>query len=195
MTDPDELDLVVAARKGDQRAFATLIERHASRLTRLATGVVGPVAAEDVVQETVLEAWRAMPSFRGDARIGTWLHTICHRQALRVAHSARRPIGMDDPVRLAELEWADPDWTVDPSAVAVHASDRADLLAAIERLAPVYRTALVLHDVDGLPSSEIADITDVPLGTAKARIRRARMAIVSELARRDSISDAQEALR
>lgn len=191
---PDELELVVAARRGDQQAFASLVRAHQGRLARLARAVAGPDDADDVVQETVLAAWRALPSFRGDARFSTWLQTIAYRQALRHAHQAARRRTLTDLLTRADREWADGTWTVDPAEVAAAASRHEQLIDVVRLLPPHYRAALILHDVDGLPAREVATVTGVPIGTAKARIRRARMAVVSGLAARDTAEARQEAM-
>lgn len=182
--DFDELGLVVAAREGDRSAFAALVRHHGPRLSRLARTMVGPSDAEDVVQETVLAAWRGLPAFRGEASFGTWLQTICHRQALREIQRGGPLRGLSDAIATSGRQWADQNWSVDPAEVAVRAGQGRALAEAIDVLPPVYRTALVLHDVDGLAAREVAAVTEVPLATAKTRIRRARMALVSELARR-----------
>ncbi len=186
----DDLDLVVAARRGDEDAFRSLIERHAGRLLRLARTIT-PEHAEDAVQETVLAAWKSLPTFRGDAAITTWLHTICTRQAMRFVD--HRVVEALDAMAASQREWQDPDWTVNPAEVVAHAGLRDELDGAISRLPVVYRTALVLHDVEGLTALEVAKATAVPVGTAKSRIRRARMAVISELARNDGRLDAEVA--
>jgi RNA polymerase sigma-70 factor (ECF subfamily) len=189
-----EADLVPAARGGDMAAFAELVGRCTPQMNRLARSMVGEASADDVVQESVLAAWRALPGFRGDARFSTWMQTICRRQALRAAEQARSrrpPLGT---VARAEREWADPDWTVDPAEVVERAGRHREVLAALDQLPASYRSALILHDVEGLSGREVAEMTEVPLGTAKARIRRARLALVSVLASRSPQPVTEEVL-
>jgi len=192
--DADELELLVAARRGDHQAFAALVRANAPRLARLARSVAGSDDADDVVQETIVAAWRSLSSFRGDARFSTWLQTIAYRQALRHAQRAAHRRSLHDLLALTERQWADDTWTVDPADVVARASGRAQLVDAIGLLPPHYRAALVLHDIDGLPAREVAAITDVPVGTAKARIRRARMALVSALAEQETGGRREEAM-
>ncbi len=179
--EPDELELVVAARRGDHRAFAALVAPHAGRLGRLARSIVPAADVDDVVQEAVLAAWRALPEFRGEARFSTWLQTITYRQALHHAQRISRRRSLDDILAQTERRWHDDSWTVDPAEVAARASDVRTLADAVDLLPASYRAALILHDVDGLPAREVAAIAGVPVGTAKARIRRARMALVAAL--------------
>ncbi|GAC1530349.1 MAG: RNA polymerase sigma factor RpoE [Acidimicrobiales bacterium] len=178
----DELDLVVLARQGDRDAFATLIRRHSPRMLRLAERMLADrEAAEDAVQDGVVSAWRNIGEFRGDAAFATWLHTIVARACLSQLRRAHRTESLD-AITDADNRWADATYSVDPGDVVARASDAVTLGTALATLPASYRAALLLHDMDGLTAAEVADATGVPLGTAKARIRRARMAVVSQLA-------------
>jgi RNA polymerase sigma-70 factor (ECF subfamily) len=175
----DDLDLAVAARDGDTAAFCELVRRHTPRLLGVARSILGqPASAEDAVQEGVTEAWRHVHQFRGDAAFGTWLHRIVVRSALRRLREERR---VEELVE-AERRFLDPAYTVDPAEVAARASDTARLRQALGSLPGVYRVAVVLHDVEGMTAGEVAEVTGVPLATAKARIRRARIALLADLA-------------
>lgn len=175
----DDLELAVAARHGDAAAFGELVRRHTPRLLRVAQGILGDQAgAEDAVQDGVTEAWRYVRQFRGEAAFGTWLHRIVVRSALRRLRAERR---VEELVE-AERRFLDPDYTLDPAEVATRASDAARLRQALGALSGVHRVAVVLHDVEGMTASEVAEITGVPLATAKGRIRRGRIALLAELA-------------
>ena len=73
---PDEADLIARARQGDSEAFGELVWRYRDTVFTLAVRLVGPDLAGDVAQEALIRAWRAMPRFRGDAALATWLHRI-----------------------------------------------------------------------------------------------------------------------
>ena len=177
----DELELAVAARNGDATAFGELVRRHTPRLLRVAEVILGDRAsAEDAVQEGVAQAWRGVAQFRGDAAFGTWLHRIIVRSALRRLRDERRVEKLVE----AERRFMDPAYTVDPADVVTTANDSMQLRHALASLSGVYRVAVVLHDVEGMTASEVAGITGVPLGTAKGRIRRGRIALLAELSRR-----------
>ncbi|HZR93896.1 MAG TPA: sigma-70 family RNA polymerase sigma factor [Gaiellaceae bacterium] len=92
ITAVDERTLVVRARAGDGHAFEQLIELHGRRTYRMLVRIVGnPSDAEEVLQETLLKAWRALPRFRGDALFSTWLYRIAVNEAnRRLAHERRR---------------------------------------------------------------------------------------------------------
>lgn len=173
----NELDLALAARNGDADAFGELVRRHTPRLLRVAQSVLGNRdGAEDAVQDGVTQAWRGVGQFRGNAAFGTWLHRIVVRAALHRLRDQQRVEALVE----AERRFMDPDYSVDPADVAIASSDR--LREALGTLAGVYRVAVVLHDVEGLTAAEVAEATGVPLGTAKARIRRGRISLLAELA-------------
>jgi RNA polymerase sigma-70 factor, ECF subfamily len=81
--------------------------------------------------------------------------------------------------------WEDPDYSVDPAVVAVRRSQAETLYALLDELPENWRTALVLHDGQGLSASEVAEVMDIPLGTAKSHIRRSRMALFALLGEDD----------
>lgn len=178
----DERELVAEARAGDGEAFGQLVRRHAPRLLRVADSILGDRScAEDAVQDGVLQAWRALPGFRGDAAFGTWLYRIVVRCAVRRLGERATAESLD--AIGAEARFADPDYTVDPAEVIARASHASQIRQALWSLPVVYRVAVVLHDVDGLTTADVARLTGVPLGTAKARLRRGRIALLAELTR------------
>lgn len=179
----DELDLALAARNGDGSAFGELVRRHTPRLLRVAQSILKDRdGAEDAVQEGVTQAWRGVGQFRGDATFGTWLHRIVVRAALHRMRDQQRV----DALIEVERRFMDPNYTADPADVVATASDADRLREALGALTGVYRVAVVLHDVEGLTAGEVAEATGVPLATAKARIRRGRIALLAELASQPS---------
>jgi RNA polymerase sigma-70 factor, ECF subfamily len=182
--DRDDLDLLVAARRGDRAAFGELVRRHGPRLLALARQVVGPAGAEDAVQEAMIDAYRGLPGFAGNAAVGTWLYRITLNRCL-AERRKRRPEVVDvEPLDLLR-RWEDPDYSVDPAVVAVRRSQAETLYALLDELPENWRTALVLHDGQGLSASEVAEAMDIPLGTAKSHIRRSRMALFALLGEDD----------
>jgi RNA polymerase sigma-70 factor, ECF subfamily len=190
-SDQDDLELALAARRGDPAAFGELVQRHLPRLLRVAQSMLGDrTGAEDAVQDAVAQAWRGVGQFRGEAAFGTWLHRIVVRACLHHLRDRRTP-EIIEGLAEAERRFMDPDYTVDPAEVVARASDAKRLRQALDTLSGVYRVAVVLHDVDGLTAAEVAEATCVPLGTAKARIRRGRIALLAELARSQTASEAE----
>jgi RNA polymerase sigma-70 factor (ECF subfamily) len=133
------------------------------------------------VQEGLLRAWRGIGRHRGEAAFATWLHAIVTRECLRAMAKRRRSHRAheltDDELRRAER--------ADPARIADQVADRDALLGALALLPPAQRAAVVLHDVEELTAGEIADLTGVPLGTAKSRIRQGRLALLVHLTEED----------
>jgi len=177
--DPDER-LVRKAQKGDQAAFAQLVEANQHRLFTLAVRELGSAAdAEDAVQEALVRAWRALPRFRAEASFSTWLFRIC-LNAISDQRS-RRARGGGVPLEDV-VEPADP-----RDAIAERELSSA-LQEALSELDETYRTAVLLYDVLGRSYAEIAEVLGVPEGTVKSRIFRGRV----ELARRLGTSPGDE---
>ncbi|NNM47021.1 sigma-70 family RNA polymerase sigma factor [Knoellia koreensis] len=151
-------------------------------LMRYARTIVRDQAlAEDLVQETLVRALERGHSFRGDSSLATWLHRILHNAA--VDHSRRhREEPTEDVTTLVEERWRDERYSVDASVVTARAETVEALKDSLLRLPLIYRTALVLHDMEGLTMPQIARIQQVQLPAAKQRLRRGRMLLVTALA-------------
>lgn len=150
--------------------------RYALSLTRDRT------QAEDLVQETLLRALEKADSFRGESSPATWTHRIMHNLAVdRARRSRETPV--DEVDESVEALWQDDAYTVDAETVALRAQTRADLEDALVHLPFALRSAVLLHDVEGLTSAEVAAVQSVSLPAAKQRLRRGRMMLVTELAR------------
>lgn len=172
----DDAGLVQRVRGGDLSAFERLVDRHRPVVIRVAARIVGSGEAEDVSQDAFLRAFHRLDRFRGDAPFRSWLLRITHNAAL-------------DHVRRRRAEPVDPEAldTGEPSSARPPA-DRLEVRERIERLErklrglnPQHRVVLVLRDAEGLSYEEIADITDTPLGSVKARLHRARGEFVEML--------------
>ncbi len=161
-SEPAEI-LLRAARRGDSDAFMKLLAPERSRLESLACRLLDDRAdVADVLQEVYLSAYRALPKYRGDARLATWLYRITYNACLR--HQAHRP---DAAGIGAGEERPSPDHA---ASVAV----RLDLAAALAEL-PVEQRALVLMiDRDGFGYRAAAEALSIPLGTVSSRLATAR---------------------
>ncbi len=139
--------------------------------------------AEDLVQDVVVRALERADTFRGESSPATWLHAIMHHRFVDLTR-ARTPEPTADDALLAQVEaaWRDDDYTVDAVAVVQRAQERDDLFDALAHLPAILRSAVVLHDMDGLTSLEVAGIQGVGLPAAKQRLRRGRTLLVSLLA-------------
>jgi RNA polymerase sigma-70 factor, ECF subfamily len=170
--DIDEL-VVARARRGDQDAFARIVGHYDNRLRALAFRLLGDRdRMDDVLQEVYVKAFRALPRFKGESALGTWLY--------RIAYNAC----MDDLRRRPALEAVTYDETmVDPaSGPAEIAVRRQDLAAALASLPPDQRTAVLLVDAYGLDYSDAAEVLGVRAGTVGSRLSRARAVLREALA-------------
>ena len=136
--------------------------------------------ARDLVQDTLVRALESADRFDGRSSLVGWLRRILHNRWVDVVR-ARREDPRDDIVEVVEAAWRDDDYTVDAAHVVERAESRDDLLDALAHMPAIYRTAVVLHDAHGLTGAEVARVTGTSLPTAKQRIRRGRMMLVSQL--------------
>ncbi|HET9251502.1 MAG TPA: RNA polymerase sigma factor [Candidatus Eisenbacteria bacterium] len=175
--------LLERCRKGDTLAFRALVEAHQDRAYALALRIVRTSQdAEEVAQDAFVRAWRSIGEFRGDAAFGTWLHRIVVRRALDRAETLRarsaREVERDDdsPDRL-------------DSQGSAHGSEAASsplsrrLARLLASLPPVQRAALSLHYYEDRSVSEIAALLEMPEGTVKTHMSRARAALRQAWAR------------
>jgi len=176
----------MAAGKGETASAGTLAESIAGQLPGLLryarTLTRDPDLAEDLVQDTLARALERADTFRGEASPATWLHRILHSVAVdRFRRARETPVA--DIGSTVEARWRDGSYTVDAETIALRALDRAELRDALLHLPVDYRSAVLLHDSEGLTAAEIAGVHDVSIAAAKQRIRRGRMMLVSELGR------------
>jgi RNA polymerase sigma-70 factor (ECF subfamily) len=154
---------------GDQQAFARLYDATAARAYGLAVRVVrDPAQAEEVTQEAFLEVWRTASRFdpaRGSAT--AWMFTIVHRRAVDRVRSAEAATRRDTTYQLQQ-QVAEHDVTAEAAQASLEARR---VRAALTELTPVQRRAIELSYFGGYTHTEVASMLDIPLGTAKTRIR------------------------
>lgn len=134
--------------------------------------------AADLTQDTLLRAMERSNQYRNDAPLGAWLKRILRNLATDRARRSEREVIVDD----VEASWHDDAYSVDTALVIDQAATRDDLEDALTRLPFIYRSTLVLHDVEGWTVHEIANLDGVSLPAAKQRLRRGRMALITALA-------------
>lgn len=187
---PDE-ELVARCKNGDRHAFGELVERHQDRVYSVCLRWLGdPVIAEEVAQDAMLSAWRAIARFREEARFDTWLRRIavnkCKNRRLRGrrrhqdAHDSIDAGAQDDDVPHLQLVHGGPG-----TDAKVHQSEAGAVLQeALDRLSEEQRSLIILRDVEDLSYDEIGDLLEVPRGTVKSRLHRARTALTRLLENR-----------
>jgi RNA polymerase sigma-70 factor (ECF subfamily) len=178
--------LVERVQKGDQRAFGLLVEKYQRKLGRLLGRMIRDQAeVEDVVQESFIKAYRALPNFRGDSAFYTWLYRIGINTAKNhLVAMGRRPQASNDiEIEDAEnFEDGDELRTVDTPESELMTKEIAQTVnAAMEALPEELKSAISLREIEGLSYEEIASMMNCPIGTVRSRIFRAREAIAEKL--------------
>lgn len=173
----EEKDLICRAARGDAEAFRQLVEAYQTPAYRLAARMCGPDSAEDVTQEAFLAAWRALPEFRGDCRLSTWLYRLVSNAAI---DCLRREKKHRDTGDVDDLEL--PDGGPSPQEQAERSDTRDAVRWALDRLSPEHRQVLLLRFMQELDYGEIARALNVSEGTVKSRINRAKSKLREVLA-------------
>ncbi|HEY9225650.1 MAG TPA: sigma-70 family RNA polymerase sigma factor [Gemmatimonadaceae bacterium] len=162
-------DVVRRAQHGDVQAFETLYRTHAPAIYALCRRMVGDEsAARDLVQDVFVRAWERLPTFRGQSALATWMHRLAVNVVLEQLRSTKRDVArfLDDADQDAlPARPASPDIQM-------------DLDRAVAQLPTGARTVFVLHDVHGYSHDEIAQMTGIAAGTARAQLFRARRALM-----------------
>ncbi len=139
--------------------------------------------AEDLVQDTVTRALERGQQFRGESSLRTWLHRVMYNRFIDdVRRDRTEPVEDEVLAQAVEDAWRDDNYSVDAEAVVERAETREELYDAMVRLPVHYRSAVVLHDVEGLTVAQIAEVQQISLPAAKQRLRRGRTMLVSALA-------------
>ncbi len=175
-----------AARAGDERAFGRLMEIYCSTAERVAYTILRTEeAAADAVQDAWIKVHGAIERFE-DGNFRAWLLRIVTNTCYdHLRRQKRRPsVSLDELMDGSHVEFADHAQTIDPEASALRREQRDMLLAAIQELSPWHRDVVILVDVHGYDYGEAAEMLNVPLGTVKSRLSRAKSSL------RDRLTDA-----
>jgi RNA polymerase sigma-70 factor (ECF subfamily) len=182
--------LVAQLRRAEAGAVEALVGTYGDRVYRLALRITGNASdAEEVVQDALWTASRKIDTFRGAAAFGSWVYRITANaayQKLRGRRSRRHEVSWDDlsPAFDEQGQHAEVavDWSRRLTDPAIDGELKSVLGGAIDELPEDYRTAFLLHDVEGLSNPEIAETLHVKLGTIKSRVHRARLFLRRRLA-------------
>ncbi|MFO7564464.1 MAG: sigma-70 family RNA polymerase sigma factor [Enhygromyxa sp.] len=172
----DEALVERAGNGGDKAAFAELVRRHQGKVRGLLLRLTGnPTLADDLAQEVFLRAYRGLVGFEGRSRFSTWIYRIAYNVFLnhraRSKELAALPQGFESSA-------AAPEGELSPGRYDI----RSDLAAAIVRLPERYRVVVTLHYLEDVSYPEIAEILDLPLGTVKTHLHRAKKLLRDHLA-------------
>ncbi len=190
--------LVEQTLGGSEDAFRALVVRYERRVYNLLARILrNPSVAEELTQETFLKAFTHLRSFDPGYKFSNWILKIAHNAAIdAMRRRGPQEVSLDQP---GEREEAKLDaWLVDPkSGAAAEMVERQDagrlLRAAMDRLRPEYRQAVVLRYQEDLSYEEIADITGWPVGTIKSHLHRAR-AEMADFLRKQGFGPAEQGL-
>ena len=177
------------ARQKDRDAIRLIIKQHNQRLYRIARAIVrNDSDAEDVLQEAYARAFAGLDSFRGEARLGTWLARIVINEALGSLRR-RRPtidigaVSMSPTLSAQVIPFPDANRVPDPETTMVQSEIRMLLKRAIDKLPSAFREVLIARLVEGLSVAETAELFSIPPQTVKTRLFRARALLRAEMER------------
>ncbi len=173
---PDKV-LVVAAILGDLKAFDELVRRYRAATVRLAQALAGPEDAEDIAQDALLLAFKALPSIEDPTRFAAWLNAITRRRALRWDRSQRarkaQRVAMDDMLLGSLASLSQP--------LLEKREEEAALQRALAELSEQFSLVLKMHFFDRVPLKRIAAFLGVPVSTIKWRIHRGKKLLREDL--------------
>ncbi len=173
----DDARAIRACLDGQSAVFGELVFRYQDRLYNAIFRVVGNREdAADVVQEAFLNAYQSLHNFKGDSEFYTWLYRIAFNSAISLKRKQRAMLRLDSGSEDDGLLEPQEDFEdAYPGADLERSEEEARLLAALNRLSPEHRAVMVLKDLEGRKYEEIAVILDVPIGTIRSRLHRARL--------------------
>lgn len=174
-----ERELISRAQAGDRAAFSALVKEHGDEVYTLARRLVGdPHLASDIAQETLIRAWKALPSFRGDAALSTWLHRITVNTAWTQKKRSRRHAGysLDEVSEMPAPVNAD-----HPEVAGELVELRGRLRQALDSLPEAQRQVVVLKDIYDWSHAEIAESMGISVSATKVRLHRARARLARHL--------------
>ncbi len=174
-TGQDDPALLARVVEGDHDAFTTLMRRHEDRVFAVCLRIMGNrTAALDATQETFLTLYRKASQYRATAAVGTWLYRISVNTCYDLLRKERRRPAESMP------DYLDP---ADPGAEDQYSSVelRPSVEAALATLTPEFRAVVIMSDIEGMSLPDVAETLDIPVGTVKSRLFRARRQLAGPL--------------
>jgi RNA polymerase sigma-70 factor (ECF subfamily) len=170
----DDASIIAATLGGDTAAFGRLVGQYQDRLYNSLLRVLGSAEdAADITQDAFVQAYTKLDTFRGSSAFYTWLYRIAFNLAMSHARRGHKAASLDSLKAIAGEEPMDGAPAVETGLIQ---QERIDLVhAALAQLGIDYRQILVLREIDGYSYEEIADILELPVGTVRSRLFRARM--------------------
>lgn len=172
----EEKSLIYAIVHGNAPKYSVLVERFQQRIFASMLAVIGNRQdAEDLTQEAFLTAYRKLDHFENRSSFYTWLHRIAFHLAIDLQRRKSRTIKkhLSDDISESSLQLAGNDLA--PESIAMNKEMATKVWAALQRLDAERKNLIVLRDIDGLDYAQIAEVLDIPIGTVRSRLHRARM--------------------
>lgn len=185
-------DLVERCRDRDGAAFNEVVDRYKTKVYNYLFRMMGNAAdAEDLTQEVFVRLYTSLDSFRSQASLSTWLFRIAGNLCIDHFRRAKKhravAFSLDEPLERDNSEGGGgqthevADMTYEPHRVAERAEATQQIQQALGQLPEKLRAVLILHDIEGMPYEEIAQVVDCPLGTVKSRLFNARLQLRQRL--------------
>ncbi|NOT32162.1 MAG: sigma-70 family RNA polymerase sigma factor [Planctomycetes bacterium] len=187
---PSDHDLIRGAQRGEERAFEELLRRHEERAVRVAQALIANREdARDLAQEAFLRVFRNLERFDFEHEFTTWLYRIVTNLAIDHLRKRRPAVSTTaEQEEEADLDLADPEGPA-PSANLEQLETAERVRACIDRLAPHFRSVMILRELEGLPCLEIARIVGATHVTVRWRLHRGRKLFLEEWERMESERD------
>lgn len=168
--------LVKRSARGDERAFAVLVNRYKGMLYSMAYRLLRDSGrAEDAAQDSFIKAYAALPGFKGESKFSSWLYRICYNTCISELRRRKPEVELEEAMAV----------TVQGPVEVLRTKDiQAVIQDEVSRLPDDYRAAITMYHFNGLSYEEIAQMTHKPMGTVKAHIHRARSALKTRLVER-----------
>jgi len=180
-----DAEIVQLVLDGDKDSYARLVDAYSARIINYLARMTGNrYEAEELAQEAFVRAYFALPSFNPDYKFSSWLYKIATNLCLNHLKKRRRWVHMDDyQDEEGQTTWVLPDTSsgCNPVKVMTQQELKEQIGQAIGQLPQAYRAVVVLRHVHGLSYQEIAEITDLPIGTVKSRLGRGRSRLTALL--------------
>lgn len=186
-----DMSLIARCQQADVQAFNEIVARHKGKIYNYLYRMTGSADdAEDLAQEVFVRMYTSIGSFRAEASLTTWLFRIAGNLCVDAFRRGKKrgtvqsldtAYASDDGDETTAGSRDVPDWSQEPMTLFAHKELGAQIQAALAKLPPKLRTAVVLHDIEGMAYEDIAAVEKIPLGTVKSRIFNARVALREHL--------------
>ncbi len=178
----DEAALIRRILSGEQETYAELVRAHQAKVLRLCFSLLGDNAlAEDAAQEVFIKAYQRLASFKGQAAFGTWLYRIATNTCLDFLRKRQREKTQSWDELIEDLGEEVNELLPSPTDPAGQLANKQLAQLALSKLSPEFRLVLMLREMEGLSYQEMAETLDCSLDAVKARLKRARKAMLQQL--------------